>query len=410
MRSVLSTAGFTLGLHGTETALRLLYLVAITRLLGPEGYGVWAYILTAYGLALAVAAFGFEGVLGYAFGQSATHGRAILAAALFWRARLLILAGLGFIGFALVAWSAPASPAMILLALPALVARSCVLLVRSAAVATQHARPCLTSALFCRGGEVACGTAAMLAGADVSVILVVHGVSWIAEALLSARGLDLPDAAERPAPATSRALFAQGTPLFAMAALVAWLNAAPLLMLAASGADSVALAQLAVALQLATVLILGAQAVLQAAIPALTRLALAEDRRTQQFGWLVAGGALVVFGGFAAILEMTGERMVVALLGAEYRVAGQLSMAAGILACVHVLPNGHLQVMIARGQNWRGVLANLAACAAMTATLRALPAGSDVDTVMSLVILAWAVRAAVLLGFAIFAPAAGRAP
>jgi O-antigen/teichoic acid export membrane protein len=312
---------------------RLAYMVLVVRGLGPELYGVLAYV-HAWGLLfLPLVNMGSQALMSRAFGHSAQAGQDV--AQRLWTMRVLavplLCCALLFTGAAFE--PAPAVRELFLLVSLALAGRGFAVWCNHVMVANRRPRDVLVMESLFRPGELAIAAVALQTGVTLTGLLVIHAVVWWLQAF--AGGLWISRIAVRPAwrwrDLEALTLLRQSLAVIICAVTQAALLQAPLALarhILGNGAD---LGVFALALQLLHALIALPTAIGVAALPLLAGAA-GEDlgRRYQALVLPVSVVATLLLAGASSLF---GEALLVMLFGPEYRTAGPL-LTRGLLLMV----------------------------------------------------------------------------
>ncbi len=348
IKSIIRNGGLLVGTTWIDVALRFVYLLAITRVLGVENYGVWAYALSAYAVAIGVVSFGLENLVPIHLGADKTTTRRFAASALFFRGGLLTLALLCLVAFAILSEGPGQLRNALLLAAPALVGRGVASLVRSVFVGMESVGAYFRMAVAVRVLEVVIGLSLLAMGADVLAVLAVHSISWCVEAALGIwmlRRLPKTDAFALNA-GFVRSLARDGLQLGIIAAIGAFMTAGPVLMARFLSDRLDVLAQVALCLQITSLFAVTGSALLQAALPVLSRTKAAGDDRIALYAPSVAFIALGFAAPGAAIGFLFGPSLFTALFGQDFAAAGALLGPAIIIAGLMIAPSGYAQTLM----------------------------------------------------------------
>ena len=403
IRSILRNGILLTGSNWIETGLRAIYLVAITRYLGAELYGIWAYAAAAYGFAIALTGFGFETLLPIRLGTDRRDAGRVLGASLWLRLALLGVAALALAGFAAVAESRPTAELALLLMVPALLGRGVAMWGRVVYVGYERAGILVRTAAVLRLVEVTAGVTLLAAGGGLIAIIILHATVWVAEAALSLRiiGTRLAPYKVRFDRAEVVDLLRQGAVLGLAAALTNWLLAGPLLLLRWIEGDLARLGQLGLGLQLATLMVASLQPFLSAALPVLGRSVARADPRLASYPAITALVALLI-GGVAALLGfLLGEPFVIWAFGPSFGASGSLIGPCLLIGGLIVAPTGYVQLLALRGQRWQGVAASAAGALVLLAALPPAAMHLGLDGAILATTAAWLTRAVTLIGLAI---------
>lgn len=408
IRSIIRNGALLAGSNWVEIALRTLYVVAITRFLGAELYGVWAYAAAAYGLAIGLVGFGFDTLLSIRLGTEKRDAARFVDIMLALRLGLLGLAGVGVAVYALAAEPAGIVRVTLLLTIPALLGRGLALWARALFVAYERVGIYVRMAAVLRLAEVATGVALLAAGGGLIAIVLVHAAAWLAEGAIGLRMAQRRLMPCRPRLPLGEAgeLLRQGAVLGLAASFATWLTAGPLILLRHTGGDLTSLGQLALALQLTMIGVSTAQPFLAAALPVLSRSVAREDSRVTFYGAWTALASLLVFGGLAGLGHLVGPLLIVFVFGPDFALAGELLGPCLLIGGLIIAPTGYGQVLVVKGWRWPGAVAG--AIGGMILLFALPPAVAQWGTYGAVfaAIAAWLVRGVILIACA---PARSRA-
>jgi O-antigen/teichoic acid export membrane protein len=386
------------GLTWAETALRIAYLIAMTRLLGAEQYGLWTYAISVIALFYAITTFGFEQIVLYAYGGAREDGDRTVETALALRVGICLLAVPVLIVFALTG-AAEESRAGLLIVAPVVLGRGLAELVRAIFVARQDTRRIAPVVLAFRAGEVIAGTGLILAGAGIPALLALHCAAWTGEAAATARRLrrDFGIRFRRPEPAALLAIWPRALPLAVNVITAAYLMSAPILLHGWVKPDFAAIGQLAIALQITVVLVVLLDAFMVAAIPVVAHGHARGDARLAWYAALVAFGVLAAVAVLAVLTHFLVPPLLALLLGPGYEPAARLAVPATLLVGFISFPVGAQQLLFVRQRYWPVAWANLAAGAVMTAGFALAGARLAPDVAIWIAAGAWGLRGAIIL-------------
>ncbi len=382
-----------------EALLRGVYAILIARLLGPELYGMWSLATATYAFAVALTFFGLETLIPLRLGKD-TKAQSFIGTTFLLRLGLVVLAALGLALYALVfEYDAQARLALFIV-LPALIGRGLVLWCRTVFLGLDQSGQALKLAVALRLVEVTAGLISLFLGFGLFTLLIIHAMAWLIEAGIGARRILGP----RPASlkfdgAEFRAILPKGALIGVSTTGLAALTAIPIIYTRYLTDDLVVVGQMALALQIAALLVMGAQGVLLAALPVVGRAAAKDDPRLQHYPVLIAVGAILVFGLGALLAYFFAPRLIPALMGEGFMQAGLLLAPAILAGGLQVLPVGFWQVLVTQDRIWSGVISSWTAAAAL---LLALPPMVELHGALGALLaaaMAWSLRALILIAW-----------
>jgi O-antigen/teichoic acid export membrane protein len=351
-----------------DLALRVVYLIAITRLLGAEQYGAWSYALVAYSLVVGAGALGLEALTSIRIGADKETSALTAASAAALRLGVSCIGACGLIAFAFLAEDQGMIRTALLLVAPALIGRGVANLVRSIFVGCEAVGKYFKMSASIRAGEVLAGIAILLSGGDVISILVLHAASWVTEATMGLyliRRLPLKGGLS-PSRQEMISLVRQGAKLGLSAAFVAWLLAGPVMLLRRSGESLETLGHVALCLQAAAIIVATGHALLSAALPVLSRTVAAGDGRARIYAPLVALIAVGCTVPGVLLFHLFGADSLRFVLGEEYAPAGVLLAPAVLIAGLTLAPTGYFHWFTVNGRVAPAIVANGAGGALFT--------------------------------------------
>lgn len=307
--------------------IRALYLVILTRTLGPEDYGIFVYAMAFYISVGVLTNFG-QGLLFAARMNARPRTRQVLAAHSFTLTLSMLAATVaGALGFALSYYGGTRLHWIVTASVGALMGRTMVGWVRDCAVAIEDARWVPRYELGFRFLELLTGVGLIVLGFDVLALVVNHSAVWLIEAGFALRlarrrwGLNLrPGLDRRMLAAVGRAslvflLSIAGLHLFGQAGVLA---------LQQIQGDQAVVGQFGVAMQIILTLMILPTALASSVAPAIGRTR--RSRRTGDLAELArAVRLLIAVGGIGAVLGSAYFPALVTLVfGDEYRPAAEV--------------------------------------------------------------------------------------
>lgn len=387
------------GMTMAETLVRLVYFIAITRLVGPEGYGLYSWALAFYGVILSGALLGFETLVPYAYGKGTAEGDRQASVALALRVGVTMLIGLGLTIYAQLAERAPTEMLALLAVAPAMLLRGTAMLNRSIHVGRQEVARNVPHVLTGRLVELSGGVALILLGAPIAALLVLHWVAWGLEAALSWRRLRKCSQVRLAVPprAEAKPVLRKGVPLGIYDLSSSFLTLAPIVLYKPLASDLAELGQVSVAVQLQALLLAAGFAFLASAVPVLSRTREAGDTRIGRYGWMVALIALVVTAVLVLAWQVVSGPVFAFVFGHEYDLARELTSWTILIAGMVFLPHGFQQILILEDRLLAPLVANIAGCAVAVGAFATLPDLIGPFEVMRIVLAAWLLRAIILV-------------
>ena len=387
------------GMTMAETLVRLVYFIAITRLVGPEGYGLYSWALAFYGVILSGALLGFETLVPFAYGKGNAAGDRQASVTLALRVGVTMLVGLGLTIYAQLAERAPTEMLALLAVAPAMLLRGTAMLNRSIHVGRQEVARNVPHVLTGRLVELSGGVALILLGAPIAALLVLHWVAWGLEAALSWRRLRRCSEVRLAVPPRDEAMpvLRKGVPLGIYDLSSSFLTLAPILLYKPVASDLAELGQVSVAVQLQALLLAAGFAFLASAVPVLSRTREAGDGRIGRYGWLVALIALVVTAVLVLAWQVVSGPVFALVFGHQYDLARELTNWAILVAGAIFLPHGFQQILILEDKLLAPLVANLAGCAVAVGGFAYLGAETGPYEAMQIVLAGWLLRAVLLI-------------
>ena len=218
-------------------------------------------------------------------------------------------------------------------------------------VAAERSRYMLRQDLVFRSLEVLIATAVLLSGGDVLMIALVHVGSWWLQALagLSLVHRRLFALRLRPDPARWRAMLGEGLKLGFGRVIENWLLSGPVILFRHLSQDLDALGLVALCIQLVNVLRIVPNAIVAAAMPVLGRSPQHRGRTDGRLLLFIAGAAVMVGGGLAAVTAAVGAELVAITLGDSFAALPSLLPSVCWLAILPILGAAAQRVVGLRG-------------------------------------------------------------
>jgi len=311
-------------------ASRLGYVVLIVRALGPDRYGILAYV-HAWGIMfLPIANMGSQALLSRSFGHSIEEGR-ILAQRL-WTLRLLVMPILFFLLIVITVGSEPdpgIKPLFLIVGL-ALMGRGFSLWCNHVLIANRRADRVLKIEALFRIGELTVAAVALHHGTGIAGLLFIHAFVWWLQAIFSSLwvGFTVVRPAWRWHDLQGISLLKQGLTVMVSGLTLFVLLQGPLVIGRHLLGSNEELGYFALAMQVLQVLITVPNVIGIAALPVLTVAGASETG--QRYLRLVVPASIVVALLLAGISAIWGEQILNLLFGAHF-IAAAPFLTLGLL-------------------------------------------------------------------------------
>jgi len=399
--SILRNGALLAGTQWGETGIRAVYAILIGRILGPDLYGTWSLALATYAFAIGFTYFGLESLVPLRLGRNKAAG-VFVGTTFVVRLGLVVIATICIAAYILTFENDIFSRTALLIVLPALVGRGVVLWARSVFIGLEKNKTAFRFAIGLRSIEIVTGLTFLWFGFGLYSLLVIHATTWLIEAAFSLIALSrqMPlkiglDRAEFDGFKRSGAVL--GLEMVGLSTLVSM----PIILTRYVSDDIETVGQIAMAMQVASLVVMAVQGVLNAALPVLSRASASGDPRLRYYGVLAAGGVLVVFGLTVAIASVAGPEVFALILGEGFRSAGALLTPALVAAGLMVAPLGVWQMLITQDRIWSGVFASWTGALVLILALPAMVQSYGPTGALVAAALGWSVRAVILVGWTI---------
>lgn len=392
--------GFTsTGLTGAEVLVRAAYFIAITRLVGPEGYGLWTYAIALYGLVLSGVSLGLETLIPNAYGNDTARGDRFAGTALVLRMASCIVAATALLLYALVLEPTSDTRWAIVLVAPALFFRGTALAVRAVFTGRQEVARTAAPILTGRIVELLVGLAIIVAGGGILIVLALHGLCWAIELMLSWRRLRKGSTVRLAVPerAAAMMLVRSGAPITLLDLSNGFLVSAAVILYEPFARNYAEIGQIGVAVQLAGFMLAAKYAFLGTAAPVLARSLENRDRRVVHYGWLVALGSVGITAAALVVYEVLSVPMFALVLGDRYELARVLTSTTVLTAGTIVVPHGFQQLLILEGRVRGLMLANGVAFVALLVMFFWPGVELDPQAAVLATLVGWSARALVIV-------------
>ena len=400
LRSILRNGSFLMGVTLGESVLRAVYVVALAHFISAAEYGLWAYGGASYGLMMGLVIFGFDFLIASRIGADRSGDASFIGMTLALRLTLLALAAGGLAVYAF-AVEPPGPARTILLALiPALLGRGMAVWARICFLAYERLGSYLLVSITLRALEVGIGVFWLLNGGGLMNVVYLHSFMGVVEGLAGiamARWL-LTEFGFAFSLGAARAFLRKGAVLALGGALAIWLTMGPLVLLRHASADLALIGQVGLALNVMVILVASAQGFMGAAVPVLSRSLVRGDPRLAYYGRLtvlVSLGAAALAGAIGMVL---GPPAAIFAFGPDFATAGALLGPCLFVGGIILAPTGYAQMLVAKERRWPMVWASGIGSVVLVLAIAPLVQAWGGHGAVTAIALAWATRAAVVIG------------
>ncbi|MEP1629344.1 MAG: oligosaccharide flippase family protein [Lentilitoribacter sp.] len=394
MRNGILLAGTQWG----ETGIRAVYAILIAGFLGPELYGSWSLALATYTFAIGFTHFGLESLIPLRLGKDKTAG-AFVGTTFLVRLALLIIATLLSAAWIAAVETDLFSRTALLIVLPALLGRGIVLWARSVFIGLECNQIAFRFAIGVRLFELVLGLTLLWLGFGLITVLIVHVLSWLIEAAfcLTALSRHIPlkialDRGEFESFAKRGAILGLGT--MGLSTLISM----PIILTRYVSDDIGSVGQIAMAIQIASLVVMAVQGMFTAALPVISRAADNDDPRLRFYAMGAGLGVALVFGLAIVVAQAFGPDFMAFALGEGFRSAGTLLTPALIAAGLMIAPVGVWQILVTQDRIWSGVFASWSGALVLLIALPLLVQSYGPAGALFAAALGWALRAVILVG------------
>lgn len=324
--SIFRNAVYILGGQGVQFSVRFLYAIILARVLGPHDYGLIGYGTSLYIALVPLTKFGIEHVVIRAIGSDKSRGRELLRSSLPLRKLTAYVTTLAF-AVAVLTWeSDPQAKVILAFFSLAMLGRSFAQWNLAMFTAFEANRFSFRLQAIFRPLEVALGLVALAIWRNPLAIVLVHAGVWWMEVVFGTRLLRK----EFSIPAGEwnfsdlKTILAESIPMCILVTLTSVMCQGPLLIFKNLNATGIAAGNLALAMQVFSILSQVSIALSSASYPALSRTIARGDGKEVFYvetimRFILLFGALLAFLGTAM-----GPDMVPIVFGQQYAEAGTL--------------------------------------------------------------------------------------
>ncbi len=388
-----------MGNNLAEYGARALYIIFLARYLGVADYGLWSYALALYTFLMSLINFGMESLMPLRVGSGKEGVASYLNETLSMRFALIAIIAILMVLFLLVADVPTASPLVLLWVLPAFIGRSIALWVRVCFTAHEKVIKWLRLSMPLAIAEPLFGIALLISGTELAFILALHAAIWC---LHGAIGMWMVRQQLTPIKLTYSIVpitqhLRAGLPLGFSGALMMWLMASPLLLLAHISGDTGLLGIFALPFNIALLLYALLQAFLAAALPVLSRANDRKDPRLRSYGPIILLCAGISMGIAGFIGALYGELAFTTIIGLEFALSGQIIGPCMLLTGILLAPAGFEQSLTLQARVPYIVLANLLAAVVLAVGFLGWVNPQEINSVLYTIAIAWGARASILI-------------
>ena len=362
MRSLLSNSAYLTVTRFGTLVVRVIYVLVIARVLGPELYGLLAYGQSWYMAFFPIALLGLGAIISREIGRDPSNTPIFLATTITLR---MVAALLAAIVSASLGWHLEPDATLrqlLLIFSLALAGRAMAIWAEHVFVAHERSGYVLIQEAIFRPSEVLIGIGLLFWGSGVVALAVLHAIVWWLQAFLSfavVRARLVSVALSWDSAAVRRVL--RATWPIAIAALMAgWLMQGPLVLYRHQpGVTEAALGQLALALQMVVVLSTFPGSIGMAALPILARSIERGDQKDILFLEMMT--RIAILGGcMAGVIGLAfAEPLTVWVFGQQYAEGGKLLGSAVWLMIPLTIGTAASPSLLARGHRWSLVVGSL---------------------------------------------------
>ncbi len=327
VRSIASNAVVLTAAQVIGIATRLVYIVLVARLLGPELYALLAYSQAWYLAFMPLALLGLGPAMVHTIAGDRSRAAGIAATSLAIRLTMTGIATVACIALAWIVAPDPRAPLLITVLAVALTGRALVAWAQHLYVAFEVNHHALWQELFARIFELALAAVVLVNGGSLVLLVTIQGAAWWLQA---ARSLYVVRRELVPLQlnwhwAEWRPLLTFALPLFVTLAAVDWRVNGPLILFRNLNDDAILFGQFSLAMQALFIIAVLPQALGTAAQPALTRSAQRGDGRDLLYASVIQRLALVLGAAAGLIGLALGPWLFGLLLGPAFVPAGHLA-------------------------------------------------------------------------------------
>jgi len=383
IHSILSNAAYLTVSSILTRLLRVVYLVVVVRLMGPELYGLLSYGQSWHLNFLAITTFGFAIVLPREIGRDRTQSSALIASSLRLQLAVIAVVTSACVAAGLLIAENPYERNLLLVFALVLPGRAMAHWAEHIFTGFERADYGLRLEASCRLLEVTSGIAVAVLWRDVMALAILQVLNWSLQGFLGWRIVRTlsPGATARSGRAGVVSLLRQALPAALYTACIMWVMQGPVVLFRQLYGTGPELGQLALLVNVFGLVAIVPNMLAYAALPVLSRSVSRESDSDRRFLRVLCRAAFIC-GTLAALLGVAvGPGLVRLVFGASYELAGSLLGYMLALLVPLTIARAAAGVLWARHTNAFAVSSAVLAALAVTAALPALvddmgPAGA----------------------------------
>lgn len=326
VHSILSNAAYLTVSSMLTRLLRVVYLVAVVRLMGPELYGLLSYGQSWYLSFLAITTFGFAVVLPREIGRNRAQSSLLIASSFRLQLVVIVAVTMTCLGAGLLVAQNPYERNLLLVFALVLPGRAMAHWAEHVFTGFERADYGLRLEAACRLLEVTSGIAVAVLIRDVMALALVQVLNWSLQGFLGWRIVRMlsPGAIAPPSRSAVLSLARQALPAALYTACIMWVMQGPVVLFRQLHGVGPELGQLALLVNVFGLVAIVPNMLAYAALPVLSRSVGRADDNDRRFLRVVCRAGFIS-GTVAALLGVAfGPWLVRLVFGAQYELAGSL--------------------------------------------------------------------------------------
>jgi O-antigen/teichoic acid export membrane protein len=365
---------YLVGSRWLNYAIRMVYLVFLAKLLGPEKYGLYGYGVAWYLSFLPFTSMGLGVILSREVGKRNGQGQVVVSQTFGLQVVVALIAFAISVVLAFIVEKDTATRMVILVFSISIVARALAMWVEQVYTAYEVNQYSFYLESAFRPAEVALGVGILLSGYGLFTIAGLHSAIWAIQAVVGVAMVFrfVGGRIHIVQWAAVKAILIQGLPIGLSFIFVNWFLQGPIVLFKHVEGAGPGLGQLALTMQVFILFSSVPSAVCSAALPGLSRSVMRKDRGEQLFLEIIMKSALIIGTIIGFSFALVGPGIVDFTFGAEYALAGKLLGPGLGLLVVWSWGSALWRVLLARGIFFGSAASAFLGAAALTASLSAL--------------------------------------